>query len=108
MLASTTEHRMRLTMTLAHSVRFAAACAAVGVLGPSTAAVAAVPGGTAAAASAACSTAPSSWTAGSVDLCRGTLVYSDYVHDDYGADTGAVMSTGRTAGLSPTAGDQTY
>jgi dienelactone hydrolase len=55
-----------------------------------------------------CSTAPTSWTAGSVDLCRGTLVYSDYVHDDYGADTGAVQTTSRTASLSPTAGDQTY
>ena len=29
-----------------------------------------------------------SWTAGTVDLCAGVLVYRDYVYDDYGADTG--------------------
>lgn len=59
-------------------------------------------------AEARCTTAPRSWVAGSVDLCRGTLVYSDYVHDDYGADTGAVQTTSRTASLAPTAGDQGY
>ena len=60
------------------------------------------------ASAASCSTAPRSWTAGSVDLCRGTLVYSDYLDDDYGADTGATNTTSRTAGLAPTAGDQSY
>ena len=55
-----------------------------------------------------CSTAPKSWTAGSLDLCRGSLVYSDYVDDDYGADTGAVNTNSRTASLAPTAGDQAY
>src|SRR4051812_35972856 len=51
---------------------------------------------------------PSSWVAGSVDLCDGALVYSDYVDDDYGADTGATNTTDRTAGLAPTAGDESY
>src|SRR3954452_11896061 len=51
---------------------------------------------------------PSSWVAGSTSLCRGALVYSDYVHDDYGADTGATNTTSRTAGLAPTAGDEAY
>ena len=60
------------------------------------------------AAAATCSTAPRSWTAGSVDICRGTLVYSDYVNDDYGADTGAVNTTSRSATLAPSAGDQAY
>jgi pimeloyl-ACP methyl ester carboxylesterase len=69
------------------------------------AALVAAPG---ASAAKRCSTAPRSWTAGSVDLCRGTLVYSDYVDDDYGADTGATNTTSRTASLAPTAGDQTY
>jgi dienelactone hydrolase len=41
-------------------------------------------------------------------LCRGTIVYGDYVADDYGADTGAVMTTSRTATLAPTAGDEAY
>jgi dienelactone hydrolase len=45
---------------------------------------------------------------GSVDLCRGTLIYSDYVDDDYGADTGDTNTTSRTSGLAPTAGDQSY
>jgi dienelactone hydrolase len=62
----------------------------------------------AAVAGTRCKTAPKSWTAGSVDLCRGVLVYSDYVHDDYGADTGDVNTTDRTASLAPTAGDQAY
>ena len=50
-------------------------------------------------------TEPYSWVAGSVDLCQGTLVYSDYVDDDYGADTGQ-RTTSHTASLAPTAGDQ--
>ena len=75
-------------------------------LATAAAVVASVAGPTSAAAS--CSTAPRSWTAGSVDLCRGTLVYSDYVNDDYGADTGEVNTTSRTASLAPTAGDQAY
>jgi dienelactone hydrolase len=51
---------------------------------------------------------PHSWVGGSAWLCRGTLVYGDYVDDDFGADTGAFDSTGRTASLAPSAGDQTY
>ena len=43
-----------------------------------------------------------------MDLCRGTLIYSDYVHDDDGADTGAIGTTSRTSSLAPTAGDQAY
>lgn len=41
-----------------------------------------------------------SWVGGSVDLCDGTLVYRDYVYDDYGAETGRFG-----AGLSEPAGD---
>lgn len=52
-------------------------------------------------------TAPASWVAGSTDLCAGTLVYGDYVDDDYGADTGQ-RTTSHTADLAPTAGDQGY
>ena len=52
--------------------------------------------------------APHSWVGGSVDLCSGTLVYGDYVDDDYGADTGQAGTTSRTAGLAPSAGDQGY
>src|SRR4051794_8284817 len=48
-----------------------------------------------------------SWVAGSVDLCSGTLVYSDYLDDDYGADTG-MRTTSHTASLAPTSGDQSY
>jgi hypothetical protein len=48
-----------------------------------------------------------SWVAGSVDLCEGTLVYRDYVDDDYGADTGQ-RTTSHTSDLAPTAGDQSY
>lgn len=33
-----------------------------------------------------------SWTAGTTNICRGDLVYRDYVYDDYGADTGTVAS----------------
>jgi pimeloyl-ACP methyl ester carboxylesterase len=49
----------------------------------------------------------SSWFAGTTDVCRGKLIYRDYVYDDYGADTGAAL-TATTAGLSPSAGDQKY
>jgi predicted esterase len=52
-------------------------------------------------------TAPKSWVAGTTDLCAGTLVYNDYVDDDYGADTG-MRTTSHTADLAPTAGDQSY
>src|SRR5437763_5968551 len=65
-------------------------------------------GSAATSAAASCSTAPRSWMGGSVDLCRGTLIYSDYVDDDYGADTGNTNTTSRTSGLAPTAGDQSY
>src|SRR4051794_1964095 len=51
---------------------------------------------------------PASWVAGQTELCSGSVVYSDYVDDDYGADTGASNTTGRTAGLAPTAGDESY
>ena len=51
--------------------------------------------------------APDSWVAGSTDLCQGTIVYGDYVDDDFGADTGQ-RNTSRTADLAPAAGDQTY
>lgn len=52
--------------------------------------------------------APRSWVAGTTDLCAGTLVYHDYVNDDYGADTGTTGTTSRTASFAPTAGDQRY
>jgi predicted esterase len=52
-------------------------------------------------------TAPHSWIGGSTDLCAGTLVYGDYVDDDYGADTG-MRTSSHTADLAPTAGDQSY
>jgi predicted esterase len=51
--------------------------------------------------------APRSWVAGSTDLCHGSIVYGDYVNDDYGADTG-MRTTSHTASLAPTAGDQSY
>ena len=68
-----------------------------------------------------------SWVAGTTELCDGTLIYRDYVYDDYGADMGLIglspltvlnlLSQGgsifnplaNTPGLlSPTAGDQSY
>lgn len=52
--------------------------------------------------------APRSWWAGGTALCHGTLVHGDYVDDDFGADTGAAMTTARTALLAPSAGDQGY
>jgi pimeloyl-ACP methyl ester carboxylesterase len=48
-----------------------------------------------------------SWLAGSTELCAGTLVYRDYVFDDYGADDGGT-NTASTADLSPTAGEGRY
>lgn len=62
----------------------------------------------------------SAWVAGSVELCEGTLIYRDYVYDDYGADNGLVTNLFTRAGLrgnplatnpgllSPTAGDVAY
>ena len=61
--------------------------------------------GPAAAADAACD--EQSWTAGTVDLCAGELVYRDYVYDDYGADTGE-MPGERPGTLSTPAGDVRY
>ncbi|MEK6788231.1 MAG: hypothetical protein AABY68_04695 [Pseudomonadota bacterium] len=68
-----------------------------------------------------------SWVAGSTELCKGKLVYLDYVYDDYGADAGLVSldpvvlnvttrlghhlgsPLATTPGLlSPTAGDKRY
>src|SRR4051794_5530976 len=60
-----------------------------------------------ASASAACTAEPGSWVAGSVSLCDGTLTYSDYLDDDYGADTG-MRTTSHTPSRAPTAGDQGY
>src|SRR3954447_6471754 len=51
---------------------------------------------------------PQSWVGGQTELCSGAIVYSDYVDDDYGADTGNSNTTHRTAGLAPTAGDESY
>ena len=68
----------------------------------------------------------SSWVAGTTELCRGKLIYRDYVYDDYGADAGVVSLSpsvlnaltrlgavgnpfATTPGLlSPTAGDVRY
>lgn len=67
-----------------------------------------------------------SWAAGTVEYCRGELIYRDYVYDDYGADAGLLalnpsllnlttrggvrgLPFATTPGLlSPTAGDVTY
>lgn len=67
-----------------------------------------------------------SWVAGGTELCRGKLIYRDYVYDDYGADAGlisadpSILNVLTRAGhlgvpfattpglLSPTAGDQRY
>lgn len=67
--------------------------------------LAALPG--AAQAAPACG-APHSWVGGTTSLCRGMVVYGDYVDDDYGADAGAADTTARTALLAPSAGDQRY
>ena len=50
---------------------------------------------------------PASWIAGTTNLCRGKVVYNDYVFDDHGADTGEPL-TNRIGNLSPTAGDELY
>jgi pimeloyl-ACP methyl ester carboxylesterase len=50
---------------------------------------------------------PQSWVAGTTSLCKGAVVYGDYVFDDHGADTGAPF-TNRIGPLSPTAGDERY
>ena len=68
--------------------------------------VAAGPASARSAAPAACASR-ASWVAGSTELCRGALIYRDYVYDDYGADTGEIL-TASTANLSPTAGDERY
>src|SRR3712207_2898064 len=51
-----------------------------------------------------------SWLAGTVELCAGTLVYRDYLYDDYGADDPSVpqQSTSTTGSLSRPAGDERY
>ena len=52
---------------------------------------------------------PYSWVAGTTSLCRGAVVYGDFVGDDYGADTGDTWpSSQRIGSLSPGAGDQSY
>jgi predicted esterase len=48
-----------------------------------------------------------SWVAGSTDLCRGVVLYRDYVYDDYGADEDEPF-TNSTGSLSPTAGEARY
>lgn len=68
----------------------------------------------------------SSWVAGSTEYCQGTLIYRDYVYDDFGADAGLIAGgpnvlnlttrlgqrgnpVATTPGLlSPSAGDVTY
>ena len=48
-----------------------------------------------------------SWIGGTVDICNGTLMYRDYVYDDYGADrTDPTAPT--TGSLSRPAGDERY
>ena len=52
---------------------------------------------------------PYSWVAGATSLCRGAVVYGDFVGDDYGADTGETWPESQRIGsLSPGAGDQDY
>ncbi len=52
---------------------------------------------------------PYSWVAGATSLCRGAVVYGDFVGDDYGADTGETWPQSQRIGsLSPGAGDQDY
>ena len=48
-----------------------------------------------------------SWIGGSVDICEGTLVYRDYVYDDYGEDTSDPTAP-TTAPLARPAGDERY
>lgn len=56
--------------------------------GSSSGAAGSGPGPTPATASAACER--TSWVAGSSEYCRGSLIYRDYVYDDYGADAGLI------------------
>src|SRR5687767_14585063 len=52
-----------------------------------------------------------SWWAGSVNVCNGTVVYRDYVNDDHGADTGDIGYNGTQSAfgtLAHPAGDQRY
>src|SRR4051812_4261902 len=53
-----------------------------------------------------------SWVGGSTNICRGTLVYRDYVYDDEGADTGDTGSNDGTQSafgtLAHPAGDKRY
>jgi pimeloyl-ACP methyl ester carboxylesterase len=52
---------------------------------------------------------PYSWVAGATSLCRGAVVYGDFVGDDYGADTGSSWPASQRIGsLSPGAGDEAY
>lgn len=44
-----------------------------------------------------------SWLAGSTAICKGRLIYRDYLYDDHGADTGGLVADS----ASP-AGDKTY
>jgi dienelactone hydrolase len=87
------EPRLRVPRALAC---FAVLASAIALLAPSTAS----------ADNASC-LEPHSWVGGSTDLCAGSIVYGDYVDDDYGADTGQ-RTTSHTASLAPTAGDQGY
>lgn len=68
----------------------------------------------------------SSWVAGSTEYCQGTLIYRDYVYDDYGADAGLIAGGPNVLNLTtrlgqrgnplattpsllaPSAGDVTY
>lgn len=50
---------------------------------------------------------PQSWVAGTTTVCKGALVYGDYVGDDYGAAEPAT-TTNRIGNLSWGAGDQEY
>lgn len=53
---------------------------------------------------------PPSWLAGAVELCDGTLIYRDYLYDDYGADDPAFPNTANTTtgSLARPAGDARY
>ena len=50
---------------------------------------------------------PKSWVAGTTAICKGAVVYSDYVYDDYGAESGGIFND-RVGPLSPGAGDAEY
>src|SRR4051794_4417331 len=50
-----------------------------------------------------------SWVGGSTNICKGTLVYRDYVYDDEGADTGGSDDQGSAFGtLAHPAGEARY